>query len=82
MKVAKELRTLKKASLSKESKKQQAGSEYVARQVYKLLINLNDDEYYEYVALQTLSALICRAHGSEKWKDYIIEQLEKNNCGN
>lgn len=86
MKVAKELKALKKVS---KSKKQQASAEsvvdkdlnFIAKQIHELLIKLEGDEYSEYLALQILSGEICRTHGFAKWKNYISEQLEKNKGG-
>lgn len=66
----------------KESKKEQVESEYLVKQIYELLKKLKGDEYFEYLALQTLSAEICKTHGFAKWKNYISEQLEKNKGGN
>ena len=51
MKVAKELKTLKK---SKKSKNEDKDYEFVAKQIHELLIKLKGDEYYEYLALQTV----------------------------
>lgn len=79
MKVAKELKALKK---SKKSKNEEKDYEFVAKQIHELLIKLKGDEYYEYLALQTLSSVICSYHGISRWEDYTYEQLEKNIGGN